>query len=28
MQEKASREELLNKIEEAAHGYEKEFHGC
>ncbi|OPX37714.1 MAG: hypothetical protein B1H11_05570 [Desulfobacteraceae bacterium 4484_190.1] len=28
MTEKASREELLNRIEETAHGYEKEFHGC
>lgn len=28
MPEKASREELLNKIEEIAHGYEKVFHGC
>jgi len=28
MPEKASREELLNKIEETAHNYEKEFHGC
>ena len=28
MPEKASREELLNKVEETAHGYEKEFHGC
>ena len=28
MPEKASREELLNKIEEAAHDYEKGFHGC
>ena len=28
MPEKASREELLNKIEEAAHNYEKEFGGC
>ncbi len=28
MPEKTSREELLNKIEETAHDYEKEFHGC
>ena len=28
MPEITSREQLLNKIEEAAHGYEKEFHGC
>jgi C_GCAxxG_C_C family probable redox protein len=28
MPEKASREELLNKIEKTAHDYEKEFHGC
>ncbi len=28
MPEKTFREELLNKIEEAAHRYEKEFHGC
>jgi len=28
MVEKASREELLNQVEEAAHNYEKEFHGC
>ena len=28
MAEKASREELLNQVEEAAHNYEKEFHGC
>ena len=28
MPEKASREELLNKIEETAHDYEKNFHGC
>ncbi len=28
MPEKASREELLNNVEETAHGYEKEFHGC
>jgi C_GCAxxG_C_C family probable redox protein len=25
---KTSREELLDKIEETAHNYEKEFHGC
>lgn len=28
MPEKTSREELLNKIEDTAHDYEKEFHGC
>ena len=28
MPEKTFTEELLNKIEEAAHRYEKEFHGC
>ena len=28
MPEKAPREELLNKVEETAHDYEKEFHGC
>lgn len=28
MPEQTSREELLNKIEETAHNYEKEFHGC
>ena len=28
MPEKIFREELLSKVEEAAHGYEKEFHGC
>jgi len=28
MPEKISREDLLNKIEETAHDYEKEFHGC
>ena len=28
MPKKASREELLNKVEETAHDYEKEFHGC
>lgn len=28
MPEEFSREELLNKIEETAHNYEKEFHGC
>ena len=25
---KTSREEILNKIEQTAHNYEKEFHGC
>ena len=28
MPEKISREDLMNKIEETAHDYEKEFHGC
>ena len=28
MLEKTSREELLNQVEEAAHHYENEFHGC
>jgi C_GCAxxG_C_C family probable redox protein len=28
MPEETSRENLLDKIEEAAHYYEKEFHGC
>jgi len=28
MLEEISREELLDKIEEAAHNYEREFHGC
>ncbi len=28
MPEKTSREELLNKIEQTAYDYEKEFHGC
>jgi C_GCAxxG_C_C family probable redox protein len=28
MTEKASREELLNRIEKAAHDYEEKFHGC
>jgi len=28
MVEHASREELLNDIERAAHNYEKEYHGC
>jgi C_GCAxxG_C_C family probable redox protein len=28
MPEKTSREELLNKIEETAHDYEMNFHGC
>ena len=28
MAEKLSREELLNQVEETAHNYEKEFHGC
>jgi C_GCAxxG_C_C family probable redox protein len=28
MREETSREELLDKIEETAHHYEKEFHGC
>jgi len=28
MAEELSREELLNKIEQAAHDYEKEYHGC
>jgi C_GCAxxG_C_C family probable redox protein len=28
MSERLSREEVLNKVEQAAHDYEKDFHGC